>query len=161
MLMYIQSYIIFRAPQSNKGMLFSLLSDTKLILSLYVLPLVVFLRPFDEGLPSGQSRVAIDPLRLFERRRNCSKVCYIVIFLIMDSKLILSLYIQPLVVFLCHVNKGPFVGQFKAVIDLSGAQNDRENVGEVDQEGEKTLIYPSILMADLNGESDAEGIVTT
>jgi hypothetical protein len=54
------SCIVFRDPQYNKGMLFSLLSDTKLILPLYILPLVVFLRPFDEGLPSGQSRVAID-----------------------------------------------------------------------------------------------------
>jgi hypothetical protein len=120
------SCIVFCDPQFNKGMLFSLLSDTKLILPLYILPLVVFLRPFDEGLPIGQSRAAIDLSGSQNDGEIAQRYVTLLFFLLSDTKLILSLYIQPLVVFLRHFDEGFPSGQSKVAIDLSGSQNDGE-----------------------------------
>jgi hypothetical protein len=82
-------------------------------------------------------------------------------FLIMDTNLILSLYIQLLVVFVTHFDEGSISEQSRVAIDFLGAQNDGESVEEVDQEDEERLIYPSTLEDKLEGESDAERIVTT
>jgi hypothetical protein len=100
------SCIVFHDPQSNKCMLFSLLSDTKLLLSLYILPLVIFLRHFDEGLPSGQSRVAIDLSGFQNDGEIAQRYVTLLSSLSSNTKLILSLYIQPLIIFLTDFDEG-------------------------------------------------------